>query len=108
MSPFSYSVFFSCNSCLFPISAIGEFKHDRFNDHSGDLRGLLRNYRSLTVFPKTDSNSAPSNLPSNIEKAFIQAEDAIKRGHWEAAGAMDRRALELATKEMAPERSSDS
>src|SRR5690606_25699971 len=29
--------------------------------------------------------------------------DAIKRQHWEAAGAMDRRALEIATKEMAPD-----
>ncbi|MBP6018779.1 MAG: DUF4145 domain-containing protein [Burkholderiaceae bacterium] len=33
----------------------------------------------------------------------MQAEDTIKRKHWEAATAMDRRALEIATKEMAPE-----
>lgn len=55
------------------------------------------------IIPKSVPLQAPEYCPDSVASAFIQAEAAIKGRHWESAAAMDRRALEIATKEMAPE-----
>lgn len=60
------------------------------------------------IYPRAAPAEAPQHTPENISRAFIQAEEAIRRQHWEAATAMDRRALEIATKEMAPSKTNES
>lgn len=56
----------------------------------------------LNFWPKPIQFEAPKDLPTSIERIFLQAEDCSRRGAREAAGMAYRRALELAMKDRAP------
>lgn len=99
-----FHVFFRCNACFGPVVAIAVtgVNIQRPSQNHGDIANH-GSFGLVGIFPKPEPSSAPEHTPPTITRAFIQAEDAIKKNHWESASAMDRRALELATKEMAPD-----
>ena len=99
-----WHAFLRCNVCHGPLAVtlLNAAYTTKLADQSGNLASG-KNFSRLRFFPLRQPSSAPAHIPESVSRAFIQAEDAIKRQHWEAAGAMDRRALEIATKEMAPE-----
>jgi hypothetical protein len=102
-STYGWLAFFRCNTCFGPLAIqLRNETNATMQKLDGELR-YIRGITNLEVFPKPAPSCAPSHTPEAVARAFIQAEDAIKMQHWEAAGAMDRRALEISTKEMAPE-----
>ncbi len=70
--------------------------------YTGEIRNHFHQQIS-GIFPKPSPTELPQHCPENVARAFLQAEDALKRENFDAAVAMDRRALELMTKEKAPE-----
>lgn len=102
-SGYGWLAFFRCNTCFGPLAIrLTNETGTQMQKLDGELRHI-RDVHNLEVFPKAAPSGAPGHTSEAVARAFIQAEDAIKMQHWEAAGAMDRRSLELSTKEMAPE-----
>lgn len=52
----------------------------------------------LETWPALRKSSAPNHVPSPIAKRFVEAEEAFARGSWNAAVAMYRSVLDIATK----------
>ena len=65
--------------------------------YSGDVMEFVR---SIEIWPKPLSYVAPIGLSTNVERPFLQGEDNRARGNLEAAGAMYRKALDTASKEL--------
>lgn len=61
------------------------------------------NYTIMNVWPRHEESAAPDSLPKAVARNFVQADEARKRNHREAAGMAYRRALELAVKDRGPE-----
>lgn len=58
----------------------------------------------VDTWPKKPVPNAPAHCPEAIANAFLQADTTIRRaGFSESTVAMDRRALEIATKRIAPD-----
>jgi len=98
---------FRCNVCFGPLAA--EMLINARGLALKDVHGELQHHANIgqiRFFPKAAPSSTPAHTPESVQRAFIQAEDAIRRQHWEAAAAMDRRALEIATKELSLEHAS--
>jgi hypothetical protein len=68
----------------------------------GDIRSS-NDVHVKDIYPKPKPSELPNHCPENVGRAFLQAEDGLKRRSFDAAVAMDRRALELMTKEKAPD-----
>jgi hypothetical protein len=60
-------------------------------------------YTVSNVWPRLEQTAAPDAVPASVSRNFIQADEARKRDHREAAGMAYRRALELALKDRGPE-----
>lgn len=103
-SPTRRVVFFLCNKCGEPLAVTCFLLEGvpELDKADGDLVGFTY---SCFYYPKEFQSKVPKYLPQLINRAFEQADIAIHQGSWEAAVAMDRRALELATKEKAPDQS---
>lgn len=98
-----WCAFFLCNGCHRPLSA--EFGFERLGLTPDRLSGDLRELASWAIYlPTVPTTTTPLHLPERIARAFEQADTSIHQRSWDAAGAMDRRALELATLEKAPEK----
>ena len=70
------------------------------------ISGNLRNpayVEAIDVLPERPAASCPPYCSADVSRAFIQAEENISRGNAEAAASMDRRALEIGTKLIAPD-----
>lgn len=101
-----FHVYFMCNSCFMPVVALIESSAGTAPSQArGDILKAQAMYGMSVkrIIPASVPLAAPEYCPDSVASAFIQAEAAIKGRHWESAAAMDRRALEIATKEMAPE-----
>ncbi|MGW8306350.1 MAG: DUF4145 domain-containing protein [Achromobacter pulmonis] len=101
-----YHAFFMCNNCHFPVVAMlvskAVYKPSQLH---GDILNQVasKGIEVRRIVPEGHPVSIPGHCPENISKAFLQASSAIRRAEWDSAGAMDRRALELTTKNLAPE-----
>ncbi|MFY1957102.1 DUF4145 domain-containing protein [Achromobacter xylosoxidans] len=99
---------FMCNNCHMPVVAAVESEHGY---PPSQLHGnILRQEPSMLVdvhqiIPHQREPAVPEHCPESVARAFLQADSAVRRKDWDAAGAMDRRALELTTKNLAPEHS---
>jgi len=94
---------FRCNTCFFPLAIRASFSHGSPKDRVGNLfkaSGLI----DIRCFPKARPLCAPEHVPAEIARAFIEAETNIRQKNFNAAAAMDRRALELVTHEQSPEK----
>ncbi len=98
-----WNMLFCCNVCGGPIAAKGDGSaHGRSpQESSGNAREAFAN---LETWPKPRTPSIPAHLPEAVARAFLQAEESVaSEQRTEATAAMDRRALELATRLIAPE-----
>ncbi len=97
-----YTTFFACQKCHKGICAqVISTTSDSPAGYSGDL--LDSPYLTIeSIYPMAGEHKAPPHAPSSVERVFIQAKDNLSRHQWEAAGAMYRKALDIATKEKAP------
>jgi hypothetical protein len=57
--------------------------------------------RIIEIWPES-TQGAPENLPSNVENFFSQGLQNERSGNWDAAGAMFRKSLDIATKILDP------
>jgi hypothetical protein len=54
------------------------------------------------TWPRTNID-VPSDVPENIARFYYQGLKALKAQHWDAAGAMFRKTLDVATKHLRPD-----
>ncbi|MBV7482504.1 DUF4145 domain-containing protein [Bordetella sp. BOR01] len=103
----TWNTLFTCNTCLEAVVATIYTNGYDPAEMDGSLRPgtPLHGCFLISLYPEPRPTNSPENCPEPVQKAFIQADEALKRKHWDSAVAMDRRALELATKTMAPEHS---
>lgn len=88
-----------CGSCRFPITALVLNPLGRSNDliqSAGDLS--LQGWEIHAVWPEISEPAAPKHTPPAVARRYIEGEDAFRRKSWNAAVAMYRSALDLATK----------
>lgn len=93
---------FMCNVCERAVAVRVQTDGMSPNALSGNIR-TARGIRGIDIRPQRAPIGAPKHCPENIANAFVQAEENIVRENPEAAASMDRRAIEIATKLMAPE-----
>lgn len=86
-----------CGACHAPIS----FQAHR-QGHSGSPvqhAGELRPHWTISgPWPSRSASAAPPHTPESVKRRFLEGEDAYRRQSWNAAVAMYRSALDIATK----------
>lgn len=101
-----FHAYFMCNNCHFPVAALLE----SHNGHApSQFHGNILSQHGISarrIIPERSHIGAPEHCPENVARAYLQATSAIGRKEWDSAGAMARRALELTTKNLAPEHAS--
>jgi len=98
MDPTCFSVFLQCNLCRRGIEVYLKcLNQPRPNNYTGDMR--KGPFQIFDVSPKPVTLTIPQHLPDNIANYYRQAVEAAQRTHWDACGAMCRKALDVATKE---------
>ncbi|MGQ0523352.1 MAG: DUF4145 domain-containing protein [Betaproteobacteria bacterium] len=97
-----YTSFFVCNSCSGGIAA-QICSHDLKAPHS--FKGNLQagRFTITEIYPTADVNAAPDHTPDNIAAFYVQAVDALRRKHHDAAGAMCRKVVDTATRKLDPQ-----
>ncbi|SNR95310.1 protein of unknown function [Humidesulfovibrio mexicanus] len=105
-----FTLFLACNHCKCGVCAtvvvselvnVGGFfvKPAQPHSYDGDIR-LSDAYAILNIYPSKESPSAPGYITENIKRCYLQGIDNLLRNQFDAAGAMFRKALDLATKEL--------
>lgn len=99
-----WSVFFTCNACHGPLSVAGYSGVANYDitKQFGEIKNAA-GFHIQSYFPQPSMPDIPGHCPENVAKAFKQAANAMVRGDSDSSVAMDRRALELMTKEKAPD-----
>lgn len=94
-----------CPSCRHAVSFLVELSR-----HSADGKlivltgGLSENgIRILDFWPKLTTEKVPESVPGNVQSVVQQAYACLENGLFDAAGVMFRKALEIITKEQAPD-----
>lgn len=101
--PETFYVLFRCAGCDGAIvanvirSTGGETPHT----FKPDVRTHPR-FTVVGVLPKPANKTAPDATPDNVARYYVQAVEAAGRKHWDAAGAMCRKALETAVRILDP------
>ena len=97
-----------CPKCQYPSSAHltstgqGAPQPDQLHSQPGDVVQL--NWTVQTVWPAPPSLLIPENLPTDVERIYVQAERNFPvTGNEEAAGTMYRKALDVSLKIIAPD-----
>lgn len=102
-----FAVFGMCSSCHMPIALRMVNRepnlHPNPNNYGGNIADPNGPFRITDLFPAPPSIDAPENIPAGVEKAFKQAAGSRRAGHYDAAAAMYRKAMELALKGLSPE-----
>jgi hypothetical protein len=58
--------------------------------------------RLLGIWPKREVLESPKDIPKNVENFFMQAKGSAQRAHWDAAGAMFRKSLDVSLRQLNP------
>lgn len=53
-------------------------------------------WRQCDFFPGPPQDEAPADVPAEVERVYLQAQDALRRRHLDAAATMYRKALQVA------------
>ncbi|WEK56473.1 MAG: DUF4145 domain-containing protein [Candidatus Brevundimonas phytovorans] len=91
-----------CGSCRLPITAAVRNNYGALQDLI-QLNGDLTNEQWFIreSWPEVTKAAAPAHTPWPVAKRYIEGEEAYKRKSWNAAVAMFRSSLDIATKTMA-------
>jgi hypothetical protein len=104
-TPTRHTIIFSCPRCFEIIAISIEVKATQsvLTNQRGDFLLLIkRTGRIVEIYPDRESNSAPEHVSEPVKRCYLQAADNKKRKNFDAAGAMYRKCLDLATKELDP------
>ncbi len=105
LSSYDWNVFGICPACSYPITAV---VYDRGTGQDpAKFLGNLSSENSyavvLRVFPERQESKSPDSTPPSAAKSFVDGVEILKDGRYAAAVAMFRRAIDVGTKEFAPE-----
>jgi Domain of unknown function (DUF4145) len=97
-----YSGYSTCGSCQFPIcfhviSLRGKVAPESNRDLTRAAEDFL-----VQVFPEPEKTEVPEHVPESAARAFTQAVESRVAGHYDAAGAMYRKALDVGLKAIDP------
>lgn len=94
-----------CGGCLRPICFIAVRNDSTETPHQfvGNISGK---YQISQTWPLPKPIAIPPHCPKAVSGRFNEGEQAFERKNWNAAVAMYRSALDIATKEMVPEAAS--
>jgi hypothetical protein len=97
-----YSGYSTCGSCQFPICLVAVSVRGKApSETNGDISRATDNFMVL-VFPEPETPEAPEHVPEAAARAFTQAVESRVAGHYDAAGAMYRKALDVSLKVIEP------
>ncbi len=65
--------------------------------------GSIGHVKMLRHYPISEKPAAPQHVPTNVARFYLQGEDNVARRHFDASGAMFRKALDTALKAIHPE-----
>ncbi|MGQ4827658.1 hypothetical protein, partial [Enterococcus faecalis] len=89
-----------CNKGMTVLSRFdGGTHHPNLVQQQVDFPG--RNFRILSTWP-AGKLDIPDNIPDNVESFYQQALENLHTSRWDAAGAMFRKSLDVATKALSP------
>lgn len=94
-------IFLQCNICgepiiaAYPGGAVEEWA-------TGHIALFPAEARQQWASPKAEAPAAPNAVPANIASLYVQAMAALKRGHYDAAGPLFRRIMEVSVKAINP------
>ncbi|PJL13327.1 hypothetical protein B9Y72_11330 [Stenotrophomonas maltophilia] len=96
---------FQCNRCydiLCICMETGRVAVDWLSHESGPLEDAMEsNYaRIISIYPAPERTDAPKHTSSVVRRAYEQGIDNAKRKNMDAAAAMYRKALDVATREL--------
>ncbi len=106
-----YELFSVCRNCkksTILIVVLSSYEHKNSLKKNEDVMGVkdsLNNVFKIEGFiglRHNASHSAPDSVPENIKAVFEEAATCISNQCWNAAGAMFRTCVDLATKDMLP------
>ncbi len=92
-------VLFACNNCSGSVLVNYECPHTQKQfpeDMTGDLNDYWKYISIRNVWPKLEKKESPKHIPVNVERFLQQGFINFKAQHFDAAGAMARKALEAA------------
>jgi hypothetical protein len=102
-----WAVFATCSSCHMPIALrmLNNTPNSipNPNNYGGNIGAPNGPFQIMEIFPSQPVIDAPGSVPAGVEKAFKQAAESRRGGHYDAAAAMYRKAMEVALKGLSPE-----
>jgi hypothetical protein len=102
-NPMYFAGFALCSGCHRPI-CMEIASHNRTHplQYKGDLNGS-QNFIVLKVYPTLEETKVPEHVPKTVASPFVQAVETRVAGHYDAAGAMYRKSLDVGLKAIDPE-----
>ncbi|QAT13873.1 DUF4145 domain-containing protein [Brevundimonas diminuta] len=88
----------TCGSCRLPVGLFLVHSHGHSKSPMDHLGSVTPDYVVNGFWPKRPVTNAPQHVPPSVRKRFLEGEDAYHRKSWNAAVAMYRSALDIATK----------
>lgn len=90
-----------CGACRMPICFRAAAAHPNNHGSPAGLSAEIEpNYIVSEIWPSRQPFVAPPHTPDAVKKRFLEGEEAFRRQSWNAAVAMYRSALDIATKGM--------
>ncbi|WP_213604147.1 DUF4145 domain-containing protein [Pseudoxanthomonas japonensis] len=93
-----FSAAFSCGGCGLLIGKVMEGRREILGQVSGRITDYPGDLHVKQTYPSTQKPRAPADIPANAQRVFLQAQDSAARGHFDAAGSMYRKAIEIGTR----------
>jgi len=101
-NPHLFSAFAACSGCHSPICMeILSVSGRNPSQYNGDLTKAT-DFIIPSVYPKLEETVVPEHVPETVTRPFIQAVESKVAGHYDAAGAMYRKALDVGLKAIDP------
>ena len=92
-------VLLECGHC--GVASLGAFDPNR-SDYDNTEIIHISGLALLELLPNTRNDETPENISENVEKFYVQGIDNLERKNFDAAGAMFRKTLEQALREISP------
>jgi len=100
---FDWSALATCAICSGPL-AIRVNSHGASDPSQGPhTLNATPNFEIIAIYPSNVKTEVPEHLHSEVAGPFMQAVEARQREHYDAAGAMYRKALDVALKKIDPQ-----
>jgi hypothetical protein len=102
-----FLVFFVCNNCQGGLVARYHFQQNIGFESPLPCQGDPQNFGFYCEdsYPKPVPSKVPSHVQGPLDGYFLQASDALKRGHYDASGAMSRKVVDVSTQQLLGEES---